>query len=117
LLFLLLTLGLGAVLWSVFSRHTNQLTAFLAVYGRVPFFFFLVHFALITASAYVWSRLAFGTAVNLSFTNPTDWPATYQFSLWRVYAVWIVVVLVLYYPCRWFGRYKQTHPKWWLSYL
>ena len=116
-LFLLLTLGIGAVLWSLFSRRNNRFTAFLQVYGRVPFFFFLGHFALISASAYVWSRLAFGTAINLSFSNPSDWPATYHFSLWRVYGIWIAVVLVLYFPCLWFGNYKQTHRSWWLSYL
>ncbi len=116
-LFLLLTLGLGAILWYVLSRYNNRFTAFLEVYGRVPFFYFLLHFSLISASAYIWSQLAFGQPVNLSFTNPADWPAAYHFSLLRVYGVWIAVVLALYYPCKWFGHYKQTHKKWWLSYL
>lgn len=117
LLFLLITLGIGAVLWYVLSRYNNRFTAFLSVYGRVPFFYFLLHFCLISASSYIWSRVSFGQATNLSFTNPTDWPSAYHFSLWRVYGVWLAAVLITYYPCKWFGRYKQTHQQWWLSYL
>ncbi|HYH13895.1 MAG TPA: heparan-alpha-glucosaminide N-acetyltransferase domain-containing protein [Flavisolibacter sp.] len=117
LLFLLLTLGIGSILWWAFSGKQNRLTAFLQVYGRVPFFYFLLHFSIASAGAYLWTRLAFGQSVNLSFTNPADWPTAYHFSLWRVYAVWLVVVLLLYYPCQWFGNYKRKHPTWWVSYL
>ena len=34
-----------------------------------------------------------------------------------VYAVWIVVVAVMYYPCRWFAGVKARRRDWWLSYL
>jgi hypothetical protein len=42
----------------------------------------------------------------------------YGFPLWVVYAVWILVIVLLYPLCKKFDIYKQTHKdKWWLSYL
>jgi hypothetical protein len=65
----------------------------------------------------VWTRLAFGQAINLSFAAVKDWPAGYQPSLLRLYAVWVAVLLLTYWPCRWYQGYKQRHAHWWLSYL
>jgi hypothetical protein len=31
--------------------------------------------------------------------------------------VWVVVVALMYWPCRWYQGYKQRHSHWWLSYL
>jgi hypothetical protein len=34
-----------------------------------------------------------------------------------VYVIWMMVVVTLYVPCRWFAEQKHRHSKWWLSYL
>jgi hypothetical protein len=34
-----------------------------------------------------------------------------------VYAIWFSVVVILYFPCRWFNRYKMKHSQWWLRYV
>jgi hypothetical protein len=34
-----------------------------------------------------------------------------------VYAVWIVVILMLFPVCRWFAQLKQCRRDWWLTYL
>ncbi len=44
-------------------------------------------------------------------------PDNFGFSLAGVYAVWLLLVKVLYFPCRWFSNYKKKHGQWWLSYL
>jgi hypothetical protein len=44
-------------------------------------------------------------------------PPDYGFSLPVVYVVWIVVVVALYFPCRWYAGVKQRRRDWWLSYL
>jgi hypothetical protein len=42
----------------------------------------------------------------------------YGYPLWVVYAVWVLLIVVLFPICWWFERYKMTHrEKWWLSYL
>jgi uncharacterized membrane protein len=117
LLFLSLTLGAALVLLSLAARVPGRLSRWLSIYGRVPLFYFVLHFGLISGGAYVWTRLAFGQAINLSFASVKDWPAAYHPSLLRVYVVWAVVVGLLYWPCRWYQGYKQRHTYWWLSYL
>lgn len=53
-----------------------------------------------------------------SMGSPRElFPPRYGYPLWTVYAVWIVVLLVLYPACLWFSRVKQRRHDWWLSYL
>ncbi len=117
LLFICLTLGVSCTLLYLLDTVQNPLTDFFEVYGRVPFFYYLLHFSLISISAFVWAKVSFGIVTNLSFMQPKDWPAGYHPSLLRNYLAWLVLVLALYYPCRWFGQYKKTHSYKWLSYL
>ncbi|MBL8003348.1 MAG: DUF1624 domain-containing protein [Flavobacteriales bacterium] len=90
------------------------------VYGRVPFFYYMLHIYLIHALATVAMLLQgqpFHETVLDAALDPEDY-ADNGFPLWVVYAVWIAVVLALYLPCRWFGRYRAAHKDtWWLSYL
>jgi uncharacterized membrane protein len=116
LLFLSVTLGIVLILLTLF-RKKSRLTSFLSVYGKVPFFFFVLHFALLSLASYLWTLVAFGEGVNLAFTNFDQLPEQYEPSLLRVYFVWFLVIVITYLPCRWFGSYKARHRHWWLSYL
>ena len=117
LLFLCLTLGVLLLLLSQLEAATNWLSQALRTFGQVPFFYYLLHFSLISASSWAWTTLAFGQAVNLAFAQVSDWPPAYVPNLGRAYLVWGAVVLALYLPCRWYQRFKQQHTYWWLSYL
>jgi uncharacterized membrane protein len=117
LLFLSLMLGVALILLSLAAHLPGRLSRWLSIYGRVPLFYFVLHFSLISGGAYIWTRLAFGQAINLSFAAVKDWPTGYHPSLLRLYVVWFVVVGLLYWPCRWYQGYKQRHTYWWLSYL
>jgi len=44
-------------------------------------------------------------------------PADIGWSLGAVYAVWCLVVLLMYPLCRWFDRVKQRRRSRWLSYV
>ena len=44
-------------------------------------------------------------------------PGSYGVSLPVVYLIWIGVVVILYWPCRWFAAVKQRRRDVWLSYL
>ena len=49
--------------------------------------------------------------------DPGAPPDGYRWSLWLLYAITILAVWILYYPCRWFARLKATKKARWLSYL
>lgn len=117
LLFLCLTLGVALLLLSAAEQVSGRPGQWLRTFGQVPFFYYLAHLLLISGGAWVWTRLAYGHAVNFSFSSPQDWPVGYEPNLLRAYVVWAGVVLALYWPCRWYQRYKRQHTYWWLSYL
>jgi uncharacterized membrane protein len=115
--FTLLMIGIGLLLLALFTRVRGRITDWLHVFGQVPFFYYILHLVLISACAYVWTTVAFGRYVNVGFTPASDWPAAYEPSLLRVVAVWLFVVIVLYFPCRWFANYRRGHKSRWLSYV
>jgi uncharacterized membrane protein len=116
LLFISLTVGVGLLLLCVFNRWTSRVTSFFQVYGQVPFFYYLLHLPLMNIGALIWTYLAFGKPINLSFMMP-NCPVGYHPNLLRAYLAWVLVVAVLYFPCRWFGRYRKEKGYWWLSYM
>ena len=122
LLFLLMTLGPALL----FLRWTDSgIPGWLRpaiIYGRAPFFYFVVHFALIHALAAVVALVMHGSA-HWMFESPTlgQYPFTpppgWGFSLPIVYGVWILVVAVLYWPCKKLAELKASGRYPWLSYL
>jgi uncharacterized membrane protein len=121
LLYSCMTIGTGLVVLSLTERIQNKLTAIFVIYGNVPFFYYVLHFYLLRfISVIVFFAQGFGTnqIVDPQHQNPFLFePPHYGFKLWGVYIVWLFVITVLYFPCRWFSNYKKTHNQWWLSYL
>ena len=120
LLFCLITLGSMFLLLGVTGQHRNRLTDIISTYGRVPLFYFVVHFylihsvllALLLVQGFHWSELNFAAG---SFGRLKE--VRSGISLGAVYLVWLAIVTLLYKPCKWFGHYKAVHTNWWLSYL
>jgi uncharacterized membrane protein len=122
--YLLSTLGIVLLLLALFDYFVQRaraprLRAFLDVYGRVPFFFYILHIYIIHALALA---IAMATRPDWRFWITPDVVFISHYEGWGfglpvVYAVWIGVVLVLYLPCAWFSRLKDRRRDWWLSYL
>ncbi len=118
LLFLLMTLGPAMLLLVWFEKKDYRWFNVLRVFGRVPFFFYVLHFFVIHLSSMLYFKLVHGEWFDLANSrNPQNWPDFYQPSLWRLYLAWAVTVWLFYYLCRWFDRYKSTHSQWWLKYI
>jgi uncharacterized membrane protein len=123
--YLLMTLGPAFLLLAWLDRRPLQPTNPLIVFGRVPFFYFVLHFYAIHAILVIMSWIRYGSsAFNFIFNpvpslgGPRDiYPADFGYSLWVTYAVWIGLVLALYPLCRWFAHIKATRRDAWLSYL
>lgn len=121
LLYLLMTLGPAILFLAWSEKLRGRFTDALVVFGRVPFFFYVLHIYLIHALAMLASHLT-GFGWEIMVLDRAIWFTEdligYGFSLPVVYAVWLGVVLVLYPLCVWFNRLKSNNRQWWwLSYL
>jgi uncharacterized membrane protein len=119
LAFLSMTLGPAMIVLALLENLQNRLTSFFCVYGRVPMFYYILHFYIIhTVAIIVFFVQGFGTSEIVTERNPFLFkPPGFGFGLLGVYAVWLFVFLVLYPLCKKYDRYKSTHKQWWLSYL
>jgi uncharacterized membrane protein len=119
--FLLITLGVSILFLAWSEKWRGKIVEFFCVFGRVPFFYYILHIYLIHLIAIVATELSgFGwqSMILHKFVTRLDELKGYGFSLWMVYIIWIVVIILLYPVCKRFDAYKQTHKeKWWLSYL
>jgi len=121
--FLLMTLGPALVAMAWLERFHFRFTNPLIVFGRVPFFYygahlFVAHVIAIGMNFVRYGAKSFVLIAPPSMGSPSDlFPADYGFPLWTVYAVWVVVLLLLYPACLWFARLKQRRHDWWLTYL
>lgn len=107
-LFLLMTLGPVIALLSPAERWRNWFAGMLAIFGRVPMFYYLLHIPVIHLAALGVSLMREGTVHPEWYaTAPyTSVPPEHRWSLPLLYSVFVVVVAALYFPCRWFGSLK-----------
>ncbi|WP_427872565.1 DUF1624 domain-containing protein [Flavobacterium sp. MMS24-S5] len=120
LLFCLATLGIMFLLLAFAEQFTNRIKKVSLVYGKVPLFYFVVHFYVIHfltllmlfVQGFSFSQFEFATG---TFGRPKGIES--GLSLWLIYLIWIFVVVLLYKPCQWFGKYKSEHKYWWLQYI
>lgn len=119
LMYLCMTLGSSITILSLIENVQNKFTGILIVYGNVPFFYYILHFYLIRLfTVLAFFALGFKTNQIVEPNNPFLFqPKGFGFNLFVVYLIWFTIITILYFPCRWFSKYKKTHRQWWLSYL
>ena len=118
LLYLLMTLGPALLALAAFDRPGLGAWARpIVTLGRVPLFYYLlqwptIHFLAI-GCGYILGK-PYGFLVN---GGPFGAPQGYDYPLPIVYVVWVVVVLLLYFPCSAFAALKRRRRDAWLSYF
>jgi uncharacterized membrane protein len=121
LLFVLMTLGPVLVGLSLAEAAPRWLSPVVTI-GKVPLFYFVLHFFVLHVVALVISAIRFGTVGNM-FESPSiaqfpaSFPPGWGLSLPWTYLTWLAVVLAVYPACRWFAGVKQRRRDWWLGYL
>jgi len=119
--FLCITIGAGMILLAILEEVKNSVTDFFRIYGRVPMFYYILHFYIIHALVVIVFFISgYNTSQIVTPNNPFLFrPSDFGFNLWGVYAVWAFVVIALYPLCKKYDRYKTANAskKWWLSYL
>lgn len=121
LLFLCATIGCALIILGLIGNVRNKLADAISVYGKVPLFYYVIHFYLIhlvSMSFYLMRGHTIEEGMNESPGMPLKFVAAGEgFGLGGVYLTWIAIVLVLYPVCKWYCDYKMNNKKWWLSYL
>jgi len=118
LMYACITLGPSLIALALLEKVQNGFTTFVQVYGRVPFFYYVIHFYLIhTLTVIAFFLSGYGKNDIVGQTPFLFRPLTFGYDLWFVYIIWMVVVLLLYPVCKWYNKYKSVHYQWWLSYL
>lgn len=125
LIFLLMTMGPALVLLAWIDRRGWRASHPLVVIGRVPLFYYVVHFWLIHVAASVLALVSYGRASLAWLFMPLPsmggpaaaFPAGFGYSLAATYAVWIAIVFLMYPLCRWFAGVKARRTDWWLGYF
>ncbi len=119
--FRLMTLGPMIALIPLLEGLSGGLARPIKIFGRVPFFFYMLHIPLIHALALLISRIRLGFVSPWLFTNHPmgnpEPPEGYVWSLPLLYLVWGITIFLLYFVCRWFAALKAKSNDWWLQYL
>jgi uncharacterized membrane protein len=123
LLFMCLMVGPALILLPYLERIQNWFTQAMRTFGRVAFFYYVLHLYLIHILATIAFFARGHTLADASASIQSQFPFLFiipgeGFDLPGVYGVWILVVLMLYPLCRWYDQYKTKHKeKKWLSYF
>jgi predicted acyltransferase len=127
LLFLLATLGIAGLVMTAIefaeSRSVLKRTrSVLQIYGRVPFFYFLLHIAIVHLLALVVSAMSGGDWRWWIAEIPhggvlTGRPPGYGYGLGVIWCLWPLVVLACYPACKWYADLKMRSRNPIFSYL
>ncbi len=121
LAFFLMTLGPCIALIPLLEQTRGAIARWITIFGRVPFFYYVLHIPLIHVLALVVSKIKLGEVspwlfANHPMGNPPP-PDGYTWSLVLLYVVFAAAIALLYFPCRWFADLKARRNDWWLRYL
>jgi uncharacterized membrane protein len=118
-LFLMMTLGPTIAVLPLAERARGWMARVLAVFGRVPMFYYLLHIPVIHVAALVVTFLREGSLhpERYAYAPYTSVPEEFRWSLPLLYLVFFIVVVVLYFPCRSFAELKARRQDAWLRYI
>lgn len=119
LIFISMTLGPAFIVLALLENWNNRFTGIMNIYGRVPMFYYILHFYIIHTIAVIVFYASGYTSKDIITPGAPFWfrPPSFGVPLWGVYIIWVIVVLVTYPLCKKYNRYKSTHTHWWLSYI
>jgi uncharacterized membrane protein len=116
LLYICMTIGPGLLMLAWLEKIKAGWTNIVVVYGRVPMFYYMLHFLflhILCTIVFFASGRTMDQAAGMMLFRPND----FGFSLGIIYLIWIAVVAFFYPLCKKYSQYKASHDHWWLSYM
>lgn len=120
LMYACMTLGPSLLVLAWLEGIQNRITNIFNVFGRVPFFYYILHVYVIhLVTVVMFYAQGFDFQDNFTQEMAFGFRPKFNFgvSLGATYALWVLVLVICYFPSRWYNNYKSTHKKWWLSYI
>lgn len=122
LLYILMTLGPAMVFLGMINRPLNSIAKKILVFGRVPFFYYVVHIYVIHLAAVIaaqTSGIGWFNMILSDRVNKVPRLKGFGYNLLTVYLIWAALILLMYPLCKWYNSYKRAHltEQKWLSYL
>lgn len=120
--YLLMTLGplfllMGFTEKKLVSSGLSWLSDKLIIFGKVPFFYYILHLYFIHALALVTANITGQPHEHLYWDGPRLPDIAYGYGEFGLILIWLIVIAILYVPCRWFLKIKENSDRWWLRYL
>lgn len=106
--FVLMTIGPALLILAVLDRMKFGRDNPLLVFGNTPLFFFVGHFLLAHLLAFPLAFIRYGTIDFLWTIQPNMggdiklYPPGYGYTLGGMYAIWLLVLVIMYFLCRWY---------------
>lgn len=121
LLFILMTVGPLLLLLAYLENIQSSALTAIQTIGRVPFFYFVMHFLLIHVAAVVINMINTGKSLSeIDFhASASLGGATAEggISLAGVYFAWVILLIVMYPLCRWYNRVRSSGKYAWITSL
>lgn len=121
LLFLCMTIGAALLVLSVSEKINNTFSRWVILYGRVPFFYYILHFLVLHVLCmimFLFRGHSFFEATPDIFGIPFAFMIAGEgYSLPTVYMIWIAVVVLLYPACWLYNKVKTEKNYPWMRYL
>src|SRR5690606_36276188 len=108
LLYVCMTLGPLMIILSLAEKIRGSVSHFFQTFGRVPFFFYILHIYTIHVMSIIYHGVVYDEwRPRWFFPLVSSYPEGYTASLWVTYLAWVVLIVMMYFLCRWFGRIKK----------
>lgn len=121
LTYLLMTLGPSFLFLGNAEKLKGRLVDFFVTFGKVPFFFYIIHIYLIHFLAALlaeFTGFGFRSMILNGFVSTNKQLIGFGVNLGWTYLIWLVILVILYPLCKRFGQYKlENKDKQWLSYF
>jgi uncharacterized membrane protein len=119
-LYLMMTLGPLILLIPFAERMKGWVADVLKIFGRVPFFYYLMHILVIHISALIFQQITLGAMHHDWFSRApfSAVPEEFRWTLPQLYLVFAIDIVILFFVCRWYSNYKVKHSdQAWTKYL
>lgn len=120
LLYACMTIGPALICLTLLEGIQNRFTNIMNIFGRVPFFYYIIH-------VYIIHFMCVGLFYMEGYTFADNFTVDMAFgfrpkhgfgvSLGVTYVLWVVVLILCYFPSRWYDKFKTKSTKWWVSYI